>query len=657
MKQIILENLKLENFRGQTLEFDFEQKTKISGFNKQGKSTCKNAFFWLLTGADEFGRVNYNLFDNTTEQTKEKSKTVVVSAKLNIDGDITKLTKTAQIGWVRRRGNDEYERKGNDDYKFFIDDISRTATEYRTWISENIANYDLMTSLLNINHFLFNINDWKEQRKLLAQIAGNITNAELKGDYLELFAELEKCKDITIKLLAEKIKNQLTPIKKALGTMQTKGVLCVELEVLQNNLPDISKVQGYYEQLAILEEERKKVQSLIAGKHKEIAPLMQERVYALDKVEQKKLSLCGLKDKFRKEQQAYLAEQRKQLDNIIAANEEAMRYNRKQQQVYSQMQQQVEEKERQVLMLSKKLETLKEENLEIKKRTFSGDYCRYCGQPLPADKLQEELEKFEQAKAKDRQENRTQGERVKFLYETDKASLEAFKKDLQRGIDVKPIVDITQLQTDYEKTINSLPIFEESEAYKQYEKELQELIEAVPPAPVIDTEELNNKIDELNSAISEVRDNLWVEQVYNEQVERMNLIKERIKNNIVERAKLEKIEQQITNYEQEYANIVSERVNALFNICNVKMFKTNKNGETTPDCVISYDGVHDTMNNGSRIKAGVDITNAFGKALNVNLPLFIDNYEALTDDVLLENTDRQIVILVAERHPLKIETL
>ena len=85
MKKVILKKISVQNFRSKSFEFEFGEHNAIRGKNRSGKSSVKNAFFWLLTGADDLDRANYNLFDTTIVHTKENSVPTIVTGVFVID--------------------------------------------------------------------------------------------------------------------------------------------------------------------------------------------------------------------------------------------------------------------------------------------------------------------------------------------------------------------------------------------------------------------------------------------------------------------------------------------------------------------------------------------------------------------------------------------
>lgn len=191
MKEVQIKKLSIENWRAQNKSIYFIGNiTEIKGRNESGKSSVMNAFLWLLTGYDEEDRLNYNLFDNTVEQTYENAVPASVEAVLDIDGYEYTFKKSAKQGWSRPRGKSEYERKGTDDYTFYTDGIEVSATQYKSQIESLLAPIDKLKIMLNLRYFL--MLDWKDMRKQLEAIVGEIESSDFKGDYSVILQDLIK---------------------------------------------------------------------------------------------------------------------------------------------------------------------------------------------------------------------------------------------------------------------------------------------------------------------------------------------------------------------------------------------------------------------------------------------------------------------------------
>ena len=122
-------------------------------------------------------------------------------------------------------------------------------------------------------------------------------------------------------------------------------------------------------------------------------------------------------------------------------------------------------------------------------------------------------------------------------------------------------------------------------------------------------------------------------------------MKEDIKNTANELAKLEGILDKIDDMEKQKAEIIRKKVSSLFSFCDIEMEERTKDGTMTPCCNIIVDGVKfQVANTASKIIAGIDISNAFSKFYQLNMPLIVDNRERLDENVNL-NFDRQLIEL------------
>ena len=652
MKKVILKKISVQNFRSKSFEFEFGANNAIRGKNRSGKSSVKNAFFWLLTGADDLDRTNYNLFDTTIVHTKENSVPTNVTAVLMIDDVEYEISRTAKIGWTRKRGNDEYERKASDDYSFSIDGIERSATEFKSWIEDTFAPVDMLKCMINTRHFLYNIDDWKAQRKYLANIAGEITNEDFEGDYTELFAQFSK---YTAEQLRERLKTLLTPLKKALGTESTKGEKVVELEVLQKNLVSIEEIENAEKELSELKSMRDKIHDKISGKKSPIDEASARRAQALALVEAKEDEVKEARKEHDTKQQAEVTKLESQLSNIEARNEAIKQQNDRDRKAFERKKQLIIDEARNVEILKNRLEELREENKAIKSREFDGYNCTYCGAPLDEAKVEELKAKFEERKQKDRDNNKAEGLQAKQRLETAQADLDVLQKEVDKGFTPAELVSEGDLRERIQQRKAAFPPFENSDEYKTLSKELEDLKKSVPEIPVVDTSEFDKELNEVNAKIEAASNKAGLRAQYTKQKKQIEDVQADMKKMAQERAQLEKIEQQLVAYEQEKADIVGKRVNKFFDKCKVSMFSEKKDGSLAPNCVITMDGRRSaTLNKEGTITAGIDVSDAFCRFYGLNMPLFIDDNESLSDDNYV-TSERQVITLSVANCELELK--
>ena len=652
MKKVILKKIIVQNFRSKSFEFEFGERNEIRGKNRSGKSSVKNAFFWLLTGADDLDRTNFNLFDTTIVHTKENSVPTIVTAVLMIDDIEYEISRTAKMGWTRKRGNDEYERKASDDYSFSIDGIERSATEFKNWIEDTLAPVDMLKCMINTQHFLYNIDDWKVQRKYLANIAGEITNEDFEGDYTELFAQFSK---YTPEQLRERLKTLLTPLKKALGTEGTKGEKAVELEVLQKNIVSLDEIENAEKELSELKSMRDEIQAKISGKKSPIDEASAKRAQALAMVEKKEIEISKARKLHNLKQQLEVTKLESQLSNIEAQNEAIRRQNDNGKKSFERKKQTLADDTKIVEKLKNRLEELREENKAIKRREFDGYNCTYCGAPLDEAKVEELKAKFEERKQKDRDNNKAEGLQAKQRLETSQADLDVLQKEVDKGFTPTALVSEGDLRERIQQRKAAFPPFENSDEYKTLSKELEELKNSVPEIPVVDTSEFDKELNEVNAKIEAASNKAGLRAQYTKQKKQIEDVQADMKKMAQERAQLEKIEQQLVAYEQEKADIVGKRVNQFFEKCKVSMFSEKKDGSLAPNCVITMDGRRSaTLNKEGTITAGIDVSDAFCRFYGLNMPLFVDDNESLSDDNCV-TSERQVITLSVANCELELK--
>lgn len=654
MKEVLIKKLKVHDFRGQNFECDLTNVNHVSGRNRSGKTTLFNAWLWLITGYDDENRSNFNLFDTTREYTHDDNPAAVVEATLLIDGIEYTITRSAKQSFTRPRGQEEYVKGTSDEYTFDIDGIKRSATEFKKWIEDNFAPIEMLKCALNTRHFLYNMPDWKSQRQLLSVIAGEISNDEFEGDYEELFSQFSK---YTPDQLRDRLKTLLNPLKKALGTESIKGEKIVELETLQKAVVDIKTIEEAEKELVAQKERKAELQEMIKGKLSPLDDAREAQRKAYAEISKKESEIYELRRAYLQFNSADSVKYTRELEDIKAHNAAIIKANERAKKEFERKQQQIKVNEDNISAWNKRLEELREENIDIKSREFTDNTCAYCGAPLPEDKLAEQKAKFEERKEKDRLDNVTLGRQLKARIETAQSDLDILKKEIAEGLKQETLTDTSELEEKIQMANASYPPFEQTEGYKNFMAEIEKMKSEVPEIPTIDTSDLDAQIKAVEDKISELMLQTSMRPHYERQIAQINELKANIKAMAQERAMHEKIDAQLSAYEQEKADIVGRRVNKFFDKCRVSMFSPKKDGTLTPNCIITMDGRRSaTLNKEATITAGIDVSNAFCKFYNLNLPLFIDDYESLSKDNHVVNTDRQLITLSVSDSDIQIVT-
>lgn len=646
IRKVILKKLTLENWRAQNRTVYFGDTTTISGDNGCGKSSILNAFLWLLTGYDDADRSNFKLFDNKCLPTYENAVPAAVEALLDIDGCTYQLKKVAKQGWARPRGQSEYERKGTDDYSFSIDGIEVSATLYKSKIESLLAPIDKLKIMLNLRSFL--MLDWKDMRKQLECMVGEITLDDLKGNYGIILQDLARHTPDELRSL---YKSQMKPIKEA------KESLPQTIEVMQSNLFDLSVVETARSAVNDAKNRLAQVDAEIMGASDFVQPYIERRNNELAEIDE-------LQHGFNEAKAAYMANYDAELGKVQSRINEIDAYNREVDKQNSKASALLEAKKRELAnarvslaMLQKRHEELTAENNECKSRTFSNERCAYCGQLLPEDRQEEARKQFNERKELDHNYIVSMGKANKERLNATAQLISTLEAETEKGVEPIPYHDKEQYEAELADLRASFVPYEETTEGKAKLAVIEEKRSNLTVVPQCDNKAL---IEERNKLLGEIEYNsrmLGLEDEYYRQIAKIEALQEELRTNSIELAKLEGKLAKVKEYEEEKAQIVSERVNGRFNYVHIEMSEMNKSGDIVPICTVKDRfGVNALVaNNASRILCGLDIAMAFQRQYNLQLPIFIDNAESISDE-RIPHLQQQVILLVFKKTQFEVST-
>ena len=638
MKTIKIKKLTLQDWRAQNKIVTFSNHTEIRGRNKTGKSSVYNGFLWLLTGADDMDRNNYNLFDNTIEQTHETSKVASVEGVFEINSVEYTLKRTAEIGWTRKKGHEEHERKGTDNYKFYIDGIERGATEYKKTIEELFAPVDKLKIMLNLQYFLRM--DWKQMRKHLQDMVGEITIDDFNGDYSDILNDLKKYSPEEVKI---SYKAKINPIKQSIESLP------ITIETLKSSLPDISNLEEVQQDIDDTKSQIEMIDKQLSGSNEAMQGQIEKRNAELAKIAELQESFADAKRKSYNEHFSLLNKLDAKISEINVRNEQISRDNAKGKETIIRAGKSLSEAKNKLDRLTDYRLTLLKQNEEVKKMQFTDDKCPYCGQMLPDGKLEEAKAKFNERKEAKHlavvAEGKANNEKIADV----KKDIEALQEIVEKGYVEKPLEDASSLQKEIDDLKANFVPYEETIEGKEKMAEISSLKANLPSFEQSDNTALINTKKSLLDDIQELSKQLGKKDEYDKQVEKIIEKEKELKDSAVELARLEGLLNKVNQYEREKASIISDRVNGKFDYVKVEMTEVNKSGDIVDTCrILDSDGVNASVTNfASQVRCGMDISTAFCKFYGLNLPMFIDFAESMNEDNLPE-TERQMVRLIVD---------
>ena len=642
MKQATITYIKMTNWRTRNRVVELGGcSAHILGRNKTGKSSVLDGFLWCLFGSDAQNRSNYHLFDDRVEQTHENAVPAEIEVGLNFDGNQVVFRRVATQGWVRRRGTDTYERSGSDSYSYFVDGIERSAKQY----TEDLETFfgipaEKLRVILNPSYFL-SLN-WQDQRRLLGDIIGEVKKEDFQEDYSAVFKELER---YSISEIKEKYRGLLNPEKEAL-----KGIP-LKIEALTEQIPDVSAIPEAKRRIAAIDEEIRQIDTLLTDKAKVADEYLHKQMAEAREIAALEAELEGLKRDFYAQKSPELIDAEKELADAKSNN--------------AAIERQMSSDEREKATLTTTLgnlradlvrrnnvdASLKRDLASNKEREFVEGRCAYCGQPFPADKLNEARLKFNDEKQREHDEIVRKGKENKAGINADNENIAISEKRLAE-LEAKVYTPI-QIQPIMEKIarISSLkPKFEESSIFAGKVAEIEEKRAKMTQVPPTSDPTLVAKRDELRKERDEQLHIVALEKTKESIEASIERLQKENKDTAISAAQHEGFLKLIASYEKDKAQIIRQKVSSLFSYCTVQMEAVDKSGNIVPTCVITdSNGVSALVTNlEARVNCQIDIARAFAKFYEYNTPVFIDNSESINEENMPSLPCQTIVMKVTD---------
>ena len=668
MKQIKLLSMHIQNFKGcKDRVIEFGQTTRITGDNGVGKSTVFDAYLWLLFDKNSKGVTNFAVRPLTESGETINNIEISVEATISVDNDEYKLRKTQKQKWVKKRGTDTREFQGNVN-EFDINGYPKSQKEFKEFIS-GIVNEEVFPLISNPT--AFTSLPWKEQRDILMQFVGDVSDigiAEAFGEkYLKLIPEL-------------KIANTDDILKKY---TKEKNIYNKDMVEIPARIDEVSK-QLVIADVGALEVEKAAKEVALQKVEDEISG----GTGKLEEINKKREEILNLKfhiSEIQNEENQKLFDKSKIVrDNLNARDRELSNVKREIgslsdviKTVHNKYEAQEREKDRLLVeWRSEKTKTFPE-FVPLDPLPERATICPTCGRELAEDvkkkilddyeasvelhqnKYSEDKAKFEEARAKKLEQIEKDGKEAAASRDKLKTNeTELHKKmdelniqlaDAQKKYDIAKAelgkfptkADISE-NTEYLATIEKISVLEkeievmsaestgktELEAKKAVLKD--EIAEIAGKIVAADNSKVKERIAELEAEQKEVG------QKIAEQEQMIDLVEDFI------RAKM---------------NMISEKINEMFKIVSFKLFDVQINGGLKETCTCTVKGVgHSDVNDGHEIVAGLDIINTFSEKFGVRCPIFIDRAGEL-NEIYIPEMDNQLILLKrVDNQEFKVES-
>jgi hypothetical protein len=671
VKKIYLENY--QKFPSKSV--DLFPRTEISGRNREGKSTLKDAYLDVLTGK----------MANGTEPTSIRRKEnglevpkvdVVRELTLAIDGKEKVIRKITKQKWRKPKGQSEEVFDGNET-SYEIDGFPAKLKDYTEFI-HSIAEPSTLLMCSNPKPFLNTLQkSTAESRKVLEKMSG-FDIAQFMEENPQYAHVEEITKGHSVEDTLKKLRKELNAQKKKVDaknteiayetnrTVEAEDTSSLESKKQELNA-DISKLE---EQEQILEDSAKGYDSLSY----EIRGLKSSR----DGLVSKANEWLRARQKFISDTVSELMLKKSEKESSIRIiGMELGNHIREAQQAKADL-----DRARQDYPRIKEMELDDSELKAIEAETFndSDTICSTCGQELPEEQISELRASFEekkkarieaQLKIKESFESEKQ-EKLKYVCDLGNTSAAKLKKTneeinkLQSEISEAQdeVAELTKQIEEEQSKFTELPESVDMKNDEEYLavtariSEFEEKLKSFDDVPG-KKQELRMQISNVMKQISNVDADIKIAQAaVTEKEKRVAELNEELKSLGQVQADIEKNIDTVLNFSIQKNKALAEKINPYFKHFQFSFLDYTIEGNPVETCKMICNGIdyNSGLNHSDKILCEVDLLNGLQEMNGLNLPIWIDDSESI-DKSRIPVLDRQMIILRVTDGDLEVKEL
>lgn len=612
--KIKLKRLNIENFKGiKKQEIEFSDSTQIYGKNASGKTTVFDAMLWGIFGRDSQNKADFEIKTLDESGAVKHNLDHSVEMAIDVDGKEIVLKKVYKEKWTKKRGQAQSELTGHTtDHS--VDGVPVKKSEYQAQI-DGLIDEKLFRLLTDARHFNESLH-WSERRNILVALCGGVDESKIDGyDLIKAFLG-ERTVEQQKKVVAaqkKEINKQLLEIPARID------------ELSKQLITEAGSKQDIENQIKEIEKKRDALSDKIAASKTDGGYAERQQKIAAIETE-----ILNKENSFNRDRQSRIDAMDRHIreanDAIYTIDTEAK--NKK-----------TGAENLQVIISGKgiELEKIRADwkemaNLEQKIETV----CPTCEQPLPAEKVEQTIERANVVKSEKLKELRESGVKMSELI----SELEGQLSKIWPGEDTEKqkeilLKNISDFQTEVEKIKSTQPDLAEL-------TEKKNTLDGVIRNPVGVAED-ENKITRLTCEILDRNKLLLDIQKNKDYGFRISELESQEKKLSQEFADLERQLFLIENFIKAKVGSVEGTINGMFKISKFKLFHEQVNGGIDEVCETMLNGVpYGSINNAGKIQTGMDVINTLQQFYGVQCPVFIDNRESVTE---LPETECQTISL------------
>ena len=639
-----IKSIELENFKGvKHAKYDFGgNDVTVSGANATGKTTIFDAFWWTLFNKDSLGNEKFSIRPLDDKGQPIHNLEIKVTIVLDVNGREMELCKTQKEKWVKRRGSQTEELQGNENI-YTIDGYPKTERDYKLAIADLVGE-DVFKMLTSPTYFTSL--KWKEQRDILMRFVSEVNDYDL-ADSQPIFAPL-----LSELANAPSTDDIVAKFRKALSEWKKKQA---EIPV---RIDEVEKSRVVID-VAELELGKKAVQELLKSnqtKQEDVTQQCQEHQVLADGIMELKFKLGDLERKAN----SGLIEERRQLHGFI---EDA-------QTECSQTISRVEGAKRNISILESRIARNRQEIAiqrdkwtEETNRVFddSSLVCPYCKQEYPQGKKDELKAEFDVHKANQLKSITEKGNEMKRQIDSDVSEMERFLKHVEKWS--AELEELSKKIEEAEKQLSELPPVidvSQTEEYVEIKKQIAEKEQAmlkfnsadgIRRQLIEEERELNRQLLDFERRIGLSQNNVEID----ERIAELQAEQREVGQKVADQEKMLYLLEEFIRYKMDK---VSESINGMFEGISFKLFDMQLNGGMKETCECTVEVVpYGSLNNGHRIIAGLQIIKALQKLYDVQIPVFVDNSEAVNLFNIPDMNCQMILLSVSDNRELEVKII
>lgn len=652
--KIRIKSLSVENYKKfvEPVTFQFFDLTKISGKNKEGKSTLENAYMEILTGK-EVDSTQPNGIRPHGEDGKDLNRADVIrKVVLDIDGKETTIRKITKQKWRKPHGQTEEVLDGNT-VSYEIDGFSYAPKKFEEYM-KGLADPEILLMCSNPNPFLYILKkSTADARKLLEKLSG-FSLDEFLNSNPQYSAVFDLTKGHSVEDTMKKLRKQLTDQKKKLDQKST------ELKYEQ------TRDSGDQIETAGLELAKGEWQDKIAEIDKQEQAL-DEAVKAYDAANSEIISMKSKLNEIANNAGSGLREQRLSLDQKISElNIQNRGYANDLKLAELDLIHSIKGKERHSTERERLLAEWEKENEKIFSWNdsavceLSGDICKFIENKNEEEKVKAQ-NSFEAKKKR----------RIKEI--NDLGSIEAESLKVAQKAEKEAEQKIAEVRKQ---------ILDTSAEIEKLCGELDKLPKEVDLSSNAEYQELSEQIKKKEFALSamdngsekrlELRQKRYI---YLNEISKMDAkIQKSIADEEQKERKLAKLKAEFDIQKQAVADIernmdvlnqfsieknaaLAEKINPFMDGFKFNFLTYTLENNPVECCQIIRNGTeYGNLNYSDRLLVETAMVRGFQKMNNLDLPIWIDNSESINDERLPE-LDTQMIVLKVTNNKLKVEEM